>query len=552
LRWADEKVTVTDASMSWLSRRHFLGLIPAAVVLASCSDDSSNSESTRNVPDSGPVRNVRDFGALGNGKHDDSDAISKAVAEMKSGDVLRFPPGTYRFAQRDPSGDAAIIIAGISDVAVEFDDGAELLMDNLDDDGAGTSHGIVVRGPVSGIALRNVKVRWAEQPAQRSFGDGIRVVGYPSDSTKVPEKWTGSDGPATGVSLSNCRIESSPQAGVIMMGVSDITVADLHIENTMADGLHFNACRRGQITNYSATNPGDDGLALVTYYSKNNGFDNDAETFSFPELNDWSNADFTITDVVVAGGAANGVRLAGAGRSTINSVAVRGVRDGSGVVVDSASVDSDAEWDYVASRGVNVSGLTVESSETGLHVLARPEGSADDRFSRFDVTVSGMTVRDCPRWSVLVESIADQPVTGVRVDDCTITAGSIDDDTGIVGLQTTRDISLGNLSIESSAPSVAFSANSSTRFQLDQLRVTVTGPGPDPESAGAFAQFQVSSGTIASAELNWADAPASWTPVSMNIRGCTDGSPPDDLPVTIDRLATQPRLVTDPVQLTCS
>jgi hypothetical protein len=111
---------------------------------------------------------------------------------------------------------------------------------------------------------------------------------------------------------------------------------------------------------------------------------------------------------------------------------------------------------------------------------------------------------------------------------------------------------MGNVSIESSAPAVAFSANSSTRFQLDQLRVTVTGPGSDPESAGAFALFQGSSGTVGSAELNWSDAPASWTPVSMVIPGCTAESPPADLPVTFERLGYQPRLVTDPVQVTCS
>lgn len=502
-----------------------MALVPAAAVLAACAPASA-----------GATVNVREFGAKGDGTTDDSAAIGDAVAALSSGGTLQFPAGSYRFAQQNPAGQAAVSLAGLSDVTVEFDSGAELLMDNLNSGGAGNSHGIVVRGPASNIVLSNVVVRWASQPSSRSFGDGIRVVGFPSDASSIPADWTGSGGPVRGISLSNCEVASSPQAGVIMMGVSDIDVVNLRVDNTMADGLHFNACRRATISGHSATNAGDDGLALVTYYSDEFAFDNDAETFSFPDLTDWSDADFTIRGVTVSGGRANGVRAAGAHRVSINGLTVRDKRSGSGVVVDSAARGSDADWLYVATRGLTIDQVDVEGCETGIHVLARPTGSADGRFSDFDVHVTGASIRNCPSWSVLAESVTDRPVTGFSLEDCTVSAAATSPDTAAVGLQTTQGISLGTVSIDTDQPIVAFSASDSRQFSVSQLAVTITGSGGDPDSAEPCVQFQSSDGVVASATVSWPDAPDSWVPVRIT------GDAPSSASVDIATLTVDPEV----------
>lgn len=524
---------MTGGTSPRLSRRGFLGVLSVAAIVAACSSPAPE----------GATRNVRDHGAVGDGEKDDSAAITAAVAELKTGDTLLFPRGTYRFGLQNPSGDAAISITGLSGVTIEFEPGAELLMDNLAPDGSGTSHGIVVRGPATDTNLRGVAVRWATAPAQRSMGDGIRIVGYPSDSAGVPSGWTGSEGPVSRVSLRDCRVQSSPQAGVIMMGVFDLTVSGLRVRDTLADGLHFNACRRGQVTDYEATDTGDDGLALVTYYTPEDAFDNDAETFSLAELTDWSNADLTVNKVTVNGGNANGVRISGVNRATLTDVNVRGVRSGAGLITDSAAPGSDADWDYLASRGVRVEGLTVDDSDSGLHVLGRPLGSSDDRFSDFDVDVSGVTVRGCPRWSVLVESVSDKPVAGVRLRECTITAGAIDEATGIVGLQTTRDVSLGNVTITSAAPAVALSANDSNQFTIDNLRISVSGPGPDPRSAGPLVQFQDSTGSVSAAYLEWPQAPSPWEPILVSGETCRPGTQTASSPVQFGSVDTTPTAV---------
>ncbi|ROZ83439.1 glycosyl hydrolase family 28-related protein [Gordonia sp. OPL2] len=532
---------MTTPSRPQLSRRTFLALVPAVAALAACSSSSS-----------GSTHNVRDFGAVGDGRQDDSGSIGKAVAQMRAGDTLYFPAGTYRYAQRDPEGGAAISLAGLDRVSVEFDARAELVMDNLADDGSGTGHGLVVRGPASQVSLRGVRIRWAVQPSQRSFGDGIRVVGYPSDGSSVPSGWTGSKGPVSGVTVADCAIRSSPQAGVIMMGVSDVTVTNVRATDTMADGIHFNACRRGQVRNCTATDTGDDGLALVTYHSETDGFDNDSETFSLAAVGDWSDADFTIADMTVSGGAANGVRLAGAARVTATGISVTGVRTGAGVIVDSAAPDSDTEWKYLASQDVRLTGLTVEDGEAGVHVLARPEGAADDTFSRFDLDFSEITIRRCERWSALVESTADRPATGVTLRGLTVAVEDIADGTGIVGLQTTRGVTFGEVGIESATPAIAFSANKSDDFRMDRIAVTVTGgAGPDRDSAGPALQFQESTGRIGAAEVTWRGAPSSWTAVSATTSStCSPGATPEN-PVSIGKLETTPARLSDPVAVVC-
>jgi hypothetical protein len=438
-------------------------------------------------------------------------------------------------------------IAGLSNVTIEFEPGAELLMDNLASNGSGTSHGIVVRGPASRITLRGVVVRWKNQPALRSMGDGIRIVGYPSTSSRVPAGWTGSKGPTSYVTLQNCTVVSSPQAGVIMMGVSNITVTGMRITNTMADGLHFNACRIGKVSDYVATNTGDDALALVTYYSASGGFDNASQTFSLPQLTDWSDADFTISNISVSGSHANGVRLAGVNRTTLTGVTVRGAQGGAGVVFDSASPGSGAGWQYVASRSLRLDSITIENSQTGLQVLARPNGSTGDTFTRFGIDVSKLTVRNCPRWSVIIESLG-AAVSGVRIRDCTATAANIAAGTGIFGLATTRGVVLGNITINSNAPVVAFSGDNSSQISADQIRVTVTSPATG--AAGPAVQFQGSDGTVGAADVTWAPAPAWWTPVVIVGRANTACSPTNP-PVKISTLRVTPSNLTKPKDVRC-
>lgn len=496
------------------------------------------------------VVDVRDYGAKGDGDTDDSAAIQAAVRAVRPGTVLHFPKGSYRFTEPNPDGAAAIAISAISNVEIKFDTGAELLMDNLDANGMGAGHAILIQGPASHIALSNVKIRWATK-APRSMGDGIRIIGYPVDSTP-PIGWTGPPAPVGNVRISHCEVQSSPQAGVILMAVSDVSVTDLRVHDTAADGLHFNACRRGHVNGYTVTDNGDDGLALVTYYSDQPAYDSAAQTFAFPGLTAWSNTDFTIKNVTVSGGRANGARFAGANGAVLRGLTVRGKRSGAGVVVDSsADIDSAAEWQYVASRGLRLEGITIADCEMGIQVLARPGPGGDSTFTEFGISIAGANIHDCSNWAVRAESLTDRSMTGFRLIDCAVDATSTTGGNGGIGLGHTRDISFGNISVTHSQPVVTFSASDTRNLSVSALRLSIN---RDAQSAyddtTPSAIFDNCEGAIHTMHVSWPGAPTSWTPVQIKKQTDAFHRTGTAEPVAIRRLMVNPATVVNHVRTT--
>ena len=520
-----------------VSRRILLAGAPSVAALAVLSNVAWDGRT---------VVDVTAFGARGDGTTDDSAAIQAAAAALASGGTLYFPRGVYRFAQSWPEGTAAIVVSGVSDVSVEFEPGAELFMDNLDPVArTGTGHGLLVRGPAARIALRNVHIRWSPG-ARRSLGDGIRVIGCPTPDGVPPTGWSGPPAPVDGMSISDCAIRASPQAGVVMHGVSDITVRGLRVIDSAADGLHFNACRRARIDDFRAVNTGDDGLALVTYFASEFSFDETAHTFAFPSLTDWSNADFAIDGVDVVGGAANGVRIAGAHRVTIGGLTVAGVRSGSAVMVDSAEPGTDVGWHYVASRAVRVDDVTATNCDTGIHLLSRPGASGERHFVDFDVQVGQARFDECGNWSVRAESLTESKASGLRIDDCHISNTSTTGGNGGVGIDDARAISLGSVDIRHSDPVVVFSAVNTAQLSVDRLVVRIAKTAPPTGDANPSVTLDDSDGVIEDLEITWSAAPSSWTAVRQSTSGRCGG----EAPVTVRRLQL-PASVRDPT-IDCS
>lgn len=496
------------------------------------------------------VVDVRDFGAKGDGITDDSQAIQAATAALRPGSTLRFRSGTYRFAQRWPPGGAAVVIAGLTDVAVEFDPGAELFMDNLHPTKrTGSGHGLLVRGPASRIRLRAVNIRWADG-AQRSLGDGIRVEGYPDLGDTRPSGWSGEPTPITGVSLSDCTVRSSPQTGVVMLGVSGVDVTGLRVVDSGADGLHFNACRRATVDGYTAVNTGDDGLALVTYFAPQATFDPAAHTFSLPDLGEWSNTDFEIAGVDLSGCRANGVRLAGANRVTVEGLDVVGAHSGSAFLIDSAEPGADVGWNYVASRAVRLDDVTATDCDMGIHLLARPGAAGDRRFLDFDIHVVDAKLDDCPTWSVRAESLTDAPASGLLIDHCSVTAGSTTGGNGGVGLGNTRAVTFGTMVIRHTEPVVAFTAVNATQLTVDQLTVAITRSGQPDAAAKQCVDIDHSDGAIGELIIGWPSATATWVPVRLST-ATPCGVDIANTPLAIRTLTVTPP-VTHPSAVACA
>ena len=104
------------------------------------------------------------------------------------------------------------------------------------------------------------------------------MLGYPTGLDK-PFGWVGPPAPVSRVRLSGGDIRLSPQAGAILIGVSDIAITGLRVHGTSADGRISTPVGGRPSMTTPGIDTGDDGLALVTYYSETPLFDDAAQTF---------------------------------------------------------------------------------------------------------------------------------------------------------------------------------------------------------------------------------------------------------------------------------
>lgn len=326
---------------------------------------------------------------------DQSADVDAAVAAVAGGGNILIG-GKVRYATKGSGAtSAAIDLSGLSNVSVMFVPGAELILDNLDDDGEGTSHGILCAGSASNIRIVDARVRWASAPSARSIGDGFRFLGYPSDDAP-PADWTGSTGTVSDVHLIRCTTVNAPQTGAIFMGCSDVHVRDFHAESTLADGLHFNACRRVSVDGHTAVNTGDDGLAFVTYYDDTDIWQDAAGgPFNQPSVGAWSNDQSTASNIIVNNSAANGIRLAGSRNVAISSFSINGAA-ATGVITDAGPSGGTYSWTVQASLGCTVVGGTVNGCDSGI--LARTynaDFTDDSGYWQFDVLFDAIDISDC-------------------------------------------------------------------------------------------------------------------------------------------------------------
>ena len=382
------------------------------------------------------------FGAVGNGTTDDSAAIINAAASITAGKVLYFPPGNYRFAQQNPTLGAAIVLAGVSNCGILFDPSARLLMDNLSG-GTGTSHGILIKGSASNVAIINPTITWATAPSSRSFGDGIRVMGYPSDSAP-PGGWLGSTGVVRNLSIINAQVSNAPQTGAVLHGVSDVEISGFQAIGTLGDGLHFNACRRINLTNHSAVDCGDDGLAFVCYYHASAKYaDASGGPFETNVLDDWCNSG-SASSVVVSGGAASGLRVQQARDLTITGLNVRDKP--TGLMVNSSIAGGAIAWSSLASQNVTVNNVAIATCNNGITVKTEQISTSDNEsWWRFaGVRLDNVVVRGCPNWSLTVEGngTANSVVAGISLGTIKLIAGTGGGGNGGVNLTSLRQATL--------------------------------------------------------------------------------------------------------------
>jgi len=207
--------------------------------------------------------NVKDFGALGDGKQIDSYAINQAIetAASQGGGTIYFPAGNYlSYSIRLKSHICLMLDAGATIIAAfpsatEGYDEAELnVYDRFQDFG----HSHWKNSLLWAIGEEDITIC-----GQGSiYGMGLsreesRLKGVANKAISLKE--------CKNVQLKDLRMVHCGHFALLATGVENLTVDNLLID-TNRDGLDIDCCRNVRISNCTVNTPWDDGIVLKASY----------------------------------------------------------------------------------------------------------------------------------------------------------------------------------------------------------------------------------------------------------------------------------------------
>ncbi|HEY1763313.1 MAG TPA: glycoside hydrolase family 28 protein [Opitutaceae bacterium] len=213
------------------------------------------------------IHDVKAYGAVGDGRTNDTAAINEAIAsaEKAGGGTVVFPPGTYLSGsihlknniELHLSAGATIEASGEGQAydAPEENEWGDAFV--YQDAGHSHWHDSLIWGEdLNGVTISG---------PGRIYGQGLSR-GHSSDH--VPQKIGNK-----AIALKNCRnvtlrgftIEHGGWFGILATGVDNLTIDGLVID-TNRDGMDIDCCRDVHIANCSVNSPWDDGICLKSSF----------------------------------------------------------------------------------------------------------------------------------------------------------------------------------------------------------------------------------------------------------------------------------------------
>lgn len=258
------------------ARRSFLRMASIGAAAGTMAVGASPARvAAASAPGEAGVLNVRAFGATGDGKTLDTDAINRAIAAAAEagGGTVRFPAGTYLSysihlksnVELNLSRGATLLAADSPTIPVTsgYYDQAEPnpAAGHYQDFGHTHFHNSLIWGE----GLENVSITGPGL----IYGCGLSR-GTSHGKFRAENQGTGNKS----ISLKNCRnvllrdfaILQGGHFGILATGVDNLTIDNLTID-TNRDGMDIDCCRNVRISNCTVNSPWDDGICLKSSYA---------------------------------------------------------------------------------------------------------------------------------------------------------------------------------------------------------------------------------------------------------------------------------------------
>jgi polygalacturonase len=181
----------------------------------------------------GQTLSLESFGAVGDGVTDDTDALNLAFSEAAPGSTILIPAGRT-YAHND--------IVQILVPALYITGGGRLLATNEGSSGVWINADRVVMENIV-LQMKSTTRRWVEYESMK-----LRLMN------------------SRGIVVRRVRIEGAAAAGIFVGNCHDYLIDRVVVRNTRADAIHnTEGSSYGTILRPDIYNPGDDGVAFVSY-----------------------------------------------------------------------------------------------------------------------------------------------------------------------------------------------------------------------------------------------------------------------------------------------
>ena len=210
------------------------------------------------------VFNVKQYGAIGDGRHLDSKAINKAIdaATKNGGGTVLIPAGNYLSGSIRLKSNislfidqGATIIAAEVNAANDYDEEENTINTTYQDSGHSHFHNSLIWGEdLHDISILGQGLIWGKG----LYHDYIKGKQSANKAIALYK--------CRNVNIADISILHGGWFGILATGVDNLTIRNIK-EDTNRDGMDIDCCRNVHVSDCSVNSPNDDGICLKSSFA---------------------------------------------------------------------------------------------------------------------------------------------------------------------------------------------------------------------------------------------------------------------------------------------